>query len=147
MNSSSFSSGGLAVVALFILGACARAITVTPPAPPTAGLEQAGLASWYGYAHQGKRTASGELYDPRDLTAAHRTLPLGTRLMVTNLDNGRVVQVRVNDRGPFVRWRLVDLSYAAAGVLGATARGVFPVRLRVISLPSAAAPVGSVPRP
>ncbi len=65
----------------------------------------------------------------RDLTAAHRTLPLGTRLMVTNVDNGQVVEVRINDRGPFVDGRILDLSYGAAHILGAVGSGVIPVRL------------------
>ncbi len=141
MNTGPFRPAGLGVVALFVLAGCARAVVVSAPAPPPAGLDQRGLASWYGHAHRGKRTASGEVYDPRDLTAAHRTLPLGTRLMVTNVDNGRAVEVRVNDRGPFVEGRIIDLSYGAASLLGAAGRGVIPVRIRVISLAGTALPV------
>ena len=79
--------------------------TAAPPAParPSASGVQTGKASWYGDAHQGKKTASGETYDMHTLTAAHRTLPFGTRLRVTNVDNGRSVVVRVNDRGPFAQ--------------------------------------------
>jgi len=95
-----------------------------------------GYASWYGRAHQGKLTASGEVYDMRKLTAAHRTLPLGTRVRVTNLQNGRTVFVRVNDRGPMVDGRIVDLSYAAARELHAVDDGVVPVRLDVVSRPT-----------
>ena len=80
---------------------------------------QSGFASWYGTPHHGRRTANGERYDMHALTAAHPALPMGTRLAVTNLENGRSVQVRVNDRGPFVRGRILDLSYAAARQLRA----------------------------
>ena len=82
-------------------------------APSAAGV-QVGVASWYGPGFHGRRTANGEIYDQYELTAAHRTLPLGTRAMVTNLDNGRSVEVRINDRGPFVDGRVIDLSYGAA---------------------------------
>ncbi|HET8577978.1 MAG TPA: septal ring lytic transglycosylase RlpA family protein [Methylomirabilota bacterium] len=129
------------ILAGFALAACARPTITTPPVPPRLGLEETGLASWYGNPYHGRHTASGEIYDMRDLTAAHRTLPMGTRLMVTNLDNGQAVEVRVNDRGPFVEGRILDLSYAAASVLGAIGRGVIPVRLRVIAL--AGAPVAA----
>src|SRR5215813_9288778 len=110
-----------------------------PPAPPrprapgTEEFEQTGTASWYGRQHHGKLTASGEPYDMNDLTAAHRTLPLGTRVRVTNLDNGRSVEVRINDRGPFVGNRLIDLSYAAARRLGAIGAGVFRVGLKTVA--------------
>ncbi len=110
--------------------------------PARVGAEETGHASWYGNPYHGRPTASGEVYDMRDLTAAHRTLPLGTRLMVTNIDNGQVVEVRVNDRGPFVAERILDLSYGAAQIIGAIGPGVIPVRLRVIALPGAA---GSTP--
>jgi rare lipoprotein A len=123
------------LVVMLLLGACARAIVTTPPVPARLGTEETGTASWYGSPHHGRPTASGEVYDMRDLTAAHRTLPLGTRLMVTNLDNGEAVEVRVNDRGPFVQGRILDLSYGAARIIGAIGPGVIPVRLRVIALP------------
>jgi rare lipoprotein A len=98
------------------------------------GRSEVGLASWYGEAHQGRRTASGEIYDKGRLTAAHRTLPLGTRLRVTNLENGRIVRVRVNDRGPYVGGRVLDLSEAAARALGMREDGVVRVRLDVEGL-------------
>jgi len=104
-----------------------------PPAPGIEDFEQTGIASWYGRQHHGKRTASGEAYDMNSLTAAHRTLPLGTRVRVTNLDNGRSVDVRINDRGPFAANRLIDLSYAAARRLGATGAGVFRVGLKTLA--------------
>src|SRR6266511_5203751 len=135
MDRGSLRFAGLAAVALVMLGACARTVVTSPPRPAISGSEEAGLASWYGYPHHGRRTASGEVYDMRDLTAAHRTLPLGTRLMVTNADNGQVVGVRINDRGPFVQGRILDLSQGAARLLGAVGAGVIPVRLRVVALP------------
>jgi rare lipoprotein A len=87
------------------------------------------LASWYGEEHHGKPTASGEPFDMHALTAAHPSLPFGTLVVVTNLRNGRSVTVRVNDRGPFVRGRGIDLSYAAARALGSVGAGVVPVRI------------------
>ena len=132
----------LLIPALFLLAACARTVTVTPPSPPVAGTEETGAASWYGHPYHGRRTASGEVYDMNDLTAAHRSLPLGTRLMVTNLDTGQAVEVRVNDRGPMVEERILDLSYAAARVIGADRAGVIPVRLKILAPGSAGALAG-----
>jgi rare lipoprotein A len=110
----------------------------TPEAKPTPGPSggQTGEASWYGEPHHGRTTASGETYDMNKLTAAHRTLPLGTRVLVTNLKNGRAVEVRINDRGPSVDGRIIDLSFAAAKELGAVPSGTIPVRIRVISQPT-----------
>jgi rare lipoprotein A len=88
-----------------------------------------GLASFYGH---GSDTASGEKFNPNELTAAHRTLPFGTRVRVTNVSNGRTVTVRINDRGPFVAGRVVDVSYSAANALGMVGRGVAPVKLDVV---------------
>jgi rare lipoprotein A len=92
-----------------------------------------GVASWYGKDFHGKKTANGEIYNMHDLTAAHRTLPLGTVVRVTNLDNGKSVQVRINDRGPYIHGRLIDLSYAAAKKLDFTQHGTAHVRLQVIT--------------
>jgi len=92
---------------------------------------QVGTASWYGEAFQGKQTASGEPYDMLDFTAAHRTLPLGTMVKVTNLKNGRMVVVRINDRGPVPEGRIIDLSYNAARTLGFKERGLQKVRLEL----------------
>jgi peptidoglycan lytic transglycosylase len=112
------------------------ATTRAPVPPPTSEdhgrFTQTGYASWYGKAHQGRKTSSGEPYDMNQLTAAHATLPMGTRLLVTNLKNGRTVAVRVNDRGPSADGRILDLSYAAARELGAVGDGVVPVRISVI---------------
>ncbi len=104
--------------------------------PERVGPIQTGYASWYGKPHHGRRTASGEIYDMNQLTAAHPSLSLGTRVLVTNLKNGRSVRVRVNDRGPTVPGRILDLSHAAANELGAVGDGVIPVRIRVLSIPS-----------
>jgi rare lipoprotein A len=127
---------GLGVIAA--LAACAApARTARSPAVAVpVGTTETGQASWYGQPHHGRSTASGEIFDMYALTAAHRTLPFGTRLLVTNLQNDRTVEVRVNDRGPWVSGRILDVSYAAARALDAVAAGVFPVRLRV--LPAAA---------
>ncbi|MBQ9258569.1 MAG: septal ring lytic transglycosylase RlpA family protein [Neisseriaceae bacterium] len=90
---------------------------------------QEGTASWYGGKFHGRKTASGERFNTYALTAAHRTLPMHTRLKVTNLSNGKSVIVRVNDRGPYVGKRVIDLSYSAANELGFVKRGVTKVRL------------------
>ena len=91
-----------------------------------------GIASWYGPNFHGKKTSNGEYYDMYAMTAAHKTLPMNTIVKVTNLLNGRSVIVRINDRGPFVKNRIIDLSYAAAKKLGVVATGTAPVRLEVI---------------
>jgi rare lipoprotein A len=88
-----------------------------------------GVASFYGPGFEGRRTANGERFDPGALTAAHRTLPFGTCLRVRNLGNGREVEVRVNDRGPFAGGRILDVSTAAARILGMLERGLAKVRL------------------
>jgi rare lipoprotein A len=93
---------------------------------------QIGTASWYGSYFDGKPTASGEAYDMHDLTAAHPTLPLGSYVRVTNLRNGRAVVVRVNDRGPIVQGRIIDLSYGAAQLLQFQEKGLQRVRLDVV---------------
>ena len=93
---------------------------------------QVGTASWYGEYFDGKPTASGEDYDMYDMTAAHPTLPLGSYVKVTNLHNGRAVVVKVNDRGPIVQGRIIDLSYGAAQVLEFEHRGLQKVRLDLV---------------
>lgn len=93
---------------------------------------QTGMASWYGREFNGKKTASGEKFDMYDLTAAHRTLPLGTVILVKNLDNGKTVRVRINDRGPFKGKRILDLSYASAKKIGMIADGEAMVGIKVL---------------
>jgi len=106
------------------------------------GATEVGTASWYGPGFHGNRTSSGEIYDQYEMTAAHPTLPLGTRVSVTNLQNGREIEVRVNDRGPFVKSRSIDLSYAAARSLGMLGPGTVPVRIEVLD--GQAVPVASL---
>lgn len=96
------------------------------------GHVERGIASWYGRKFHGKQTASGERYDMYAMTAAHRELPLPTYVAVENLDNGRQITVRINDRGPFARNRIIDLSYAAAAKLGMLDRGTAPVEIRTV---------------
>jgi rare lipoprotein A len=103
-------------------------------------MEVTGMASWYGPGFHGNRSASGEVYNQNAMTAAHRTLPFGTNVIVTNLDNGRSVVVRINDRGPYVGGRVIDLSAAAARLLGIMDSGVAPVQLQVLGESQAAAP-------
>ncbi|MEW5856844.1 MAG: septal ring lytic transglycosylase RlpA family protein [Cyanobacteriota bacterium] len=98
-----------------------------------------GIASWYGPGFHGRRSASGERYNQNALTAAHRSLPFGTNVLVTNLNNGRSVVVRINDRGPFIRGRVIDLSAAAARVLGVMQSGIAPVQVQVIGDPESVA--------
>ena len=96
---------------------------------------QIGWASWYGRKFHGKTTASGEPYNMYRLTAAHRTLPMGTWVKVTNLENDRTLVVRINDRGPVPKTRIIDLSYEAATLLGLRAYGILKVRLDVLPVP------------
>jgi len=103
-----------------------------PAGVPGSRYVEVGTASWYGPGFHGNRTSSGEIYNQRDMTAAHQTLPLGTRVMVTNLENSRSVEVRINDRGPFVKGRVLDLSYAAARELDLIGPGTAEVRIESI---------------
>ena len=93
---------------------------------------QQGIASWYGKDFHGKQTSSGEVYDMYQFTCAHNTLPLGALVMVTNLENGRSLELKVNDRGPFVKDRIIDVSYAAAQMLGMWEKGTASVKVEVI---------------
>ena len=103
-----------------------------PPDPPAVQARVRGAASWYGPGFYGRRTASGELFGPDTLTAAHRTLPFGTRVRVTNLENGKTVVVRINDRGPFRRHRVIDLAHGAATVLQMKQAGEVPVAMEIL---------------
>ena len=100
------------------------------------GYQQRGIASWYGNPYHGRATASGEIYDMERLTAAHQRLPFGVTTRVENLQNGRTVDVKINDRGPFVRGRIIDLSRAAARQIDLLGPGITRVRIRVIAAPA-----------
>ena len=108
------------------------------PAAPSAPIVQGeeGIASWYGRPFHGRHTASGEIYNMYDMTAAHRTLPFGTQVRVHNLENGRDTEVRINDRGPFVKGRIIDLSYTSAQSMGMPSTAL--VRLEILSTGSGA---------
>jgi rare lipoprotein A len=113
-----------------------------PPEPGTVLQGNTGIASWYGHPYHGRHTSSGEVYNMHELTAAHRTLPFQTRVKVVNLENGREVIVRINDRGPFVEGRIIDLSFAAAQAIGMPSTAL--VRLEVLgsALPGGPGPQG-----
>ena len=115
--------------------ACGRRKRIPAAAAPRVGAVEAGIASWYGHPYHGRASASGEVYDMEQLTAAHRTLPFGTLVRVENLTNGLSVEVRINDRGPFVDGRIIDLSRAAAREIRMLGPGTAQVRLHVLSLP------------
>ena len=110
----------------------AKAVVTSHRHKRAANVYQVGTASWYGKQFHGKTTASGEPYDMFQFTAAHRQLKLGTLVKVTNLDNGRSVVVRVNDRGPVPRTRIIDLSYGAAKIIGLSGHGIEPVSLEIV---------------
>lgn len=103
--------------------------------PVVAQFAEVGMASWYGHPYHGRRAASGEIYDMHKLTAAHRTLPFGTQVRVHSLDNDKMVDVEINDRGPFVAGRIIDLSHTAARILGIHRAGMVRVWLEVRSVP------------
>ena len=121
------------IAAAAAISACAKRAKVA--VTPARGATEEGIASWYGNPYHGRATASGEIYDMRALTAAHRTIAFGVWLEVRNLDNGRTVDVRVNDRGPFVKNRVIDLSRAAAERIDMIGPGTARVRLKVIDPP------------
>ena len=123
--------GWVAAVGALAIGTSACSVRQPAPPPVVQGV-QVGVASWYGPGFHGNRTANGEIYDQYELTAAHPSLPLGTRAIVTNLANGRSVEVRINDRGPFVGGRAIDLSYGAARVIQMVGPGTATVRIEVI---------------
>lgn len=123
----------LALAAVFT--GCARKKRVPIVVAPAIGSVEIGMASWYGHPYHGRASSSGEIYDMEKLTAAHRTLPFGTLVRVLNLENGRSVQVRINDRGPFVEERIIDLSRTAAREIRMLGPGTAKVRLQVLALP------------
>ena len=130
----------LIAASLIVSAGCGWRIAARVPPPLRSvpvGWTETGVASWYGIPYDGLRTASGDIFDMHALTAAHRALPFNTWLEVTNLQNGKHVEVRVNDRGPFIRGRILDLSMGAADALGMVRAGLAKVRLTVIDPPPA----------
>ena len=132
MGPRSTAAVGLASILVVACGGCSLARRPSTTRGGPFGPIETGSASWYGPGLHGRRTAAGEVFDQNGLTAAHRRLPLGTRVRVTNLTNGRSVDVRINDRGPFARGRTIDLSYGAARALRLVGRGTAPVRIQVL---------------
>lgn len=123
-----------AVAPLLPSATASVAAAVSAAAPSQAVFAtQEGIGSWYGPGFAGRTTSNGEVFDPSQLTAAHRTLPFGTRVRVTNLETGASVEVRINDRGPFKPGRIIDLSRAAADRVGMLASGIARVRVEVVS--------------
>lgn len=135
------------VVATTLLAGCAHQAPSRRSEPPRKGEREKGDASWYGHPYHGRRTASGEVYDMHGLTAAHRNLPFGTVVRVERRDTGADVTVRINDRGPFVRGRIIDLSYAAAQKIGLDVDGVAPVVITVVGFADTPTPPRSQPAP
>jgi rare lipoprotein A len=130
------------VALLGMLAGCRRKkkVHLPPPVPAVVGATETGRASWYGHPYHGRRTSNGEVYNMEAMTAAHLSLPFGTWVRVTNLDNGRRTDVRINDRGPFVKNRVIDLSKAAAREIAMLGPGTARVRLEVVAKPGAAEP-------
>src|ERR1700729_3812863 len=124
-------------MALAAVSACSHRVVAKAPAPAKIGATESGIASWYGIPYHGRRAASGEIYDMEQFTAAHRTLPFQTWGEVTDLDNGKRVDVRITDRGPFVNGRIIDLSLAAARKIEMVGPGGARGKLRGIKAPNA----------
>jgi rare lipoprotein A len=132
-----FAFFAIAAAALLLLtGGCAKKKKVAVPKPPRIGYTEKGTASWYGNPYHGRRSANGEVYDMEKLTAAHRTFPFDTWVRVHDLDNGKQVDVRITDRGPFVKGRIIDLSKAAARNIEMLGPGLAKVRIEVIRAPA-----------
>src|SRR5437016_8973146 len=131
-------SVSVAVSAWLFLSGCGGKKRV-PAAAARLGSTESGVASWYGHPYHGRRAANGEIYDMEKMTAAHRTLPFGTWVLVTNLGNSKTVEVRITDRGPFIDGRIIDLSHAAARAIDLIGPGTARVRVEIISAPPAAA--------
>ena len=125
----------LMIAAAIVITGCAKHKRVAVAKPARIGSTESGIASWYGYPYHGRRAANGEVYDMEAYTAAHRTLPFETWVRVKNLTNSRTVEVRIQDRGPFVNGRIIDLSRAAAREIDLLGPGVVKVKLTVIKPP------------
>ncbi|HXW83374.1 MAG TPA: septal ring lytic transglycosylase RlpA family protein [Candidatus Binataceae bacterium] len=138
----------LAALLSFLAASCATTARPRPAvAPASTGAQPEaasalGVASWYGPGFDGHRTSSGAIYDQNQLTAASSLYPLGSRVMVTNLDNGRSVVVLINDHGPFKKGRKIDLSHEAARVIGMLGPGTAKVRIDLLGAPAGSRPVG-----
>lgn len=131
----------LVIAMVLTLGGCASSPRYTSAVRPRKGTPpgslkrvQRGVASFYAQDFHGRQTSNGETYDMYAMTAAHQALPFNTRVLVTNLDNGKKVEVRINDRGPFVNGRIIDLSYGAAEKIGMVGSGTANVRLEVLEM-------------
>ena len=124
-------------------GAMAAATPRSPVVATTSLRQESGMASWYGPGFAGRHTANGEIFDPSQLTAAHKELPFNTLVRVHNLENGRSVVVRINDRGPFKPGRIIDLSRAGAEAIGMIGSGVAHVQLELLTLPDGVFRVGT----
>ena len=131
-----------AALCIFLSGCAKKRRAPRVPPAPAVGSKETGIASWYGHPYHGRRAANGEVYDMEKMTAAHRTLPFGTRVMVTNLTNEKSVEVRINDRGPFVGGRIIDLSRAAADRIAMIGPGTVKVRLVVLGYGPASGETG-----
>ncbi len=149
VHPATFTYRAILAIALSTLVACSSARPTLAPieAPPPVSVQPApqvvGIASWYGPGFDGRRTSTGAIYHQEDLTAASNEFPLGSRVMVTNLDNGRSIEVAVIDRGPFKKGRKIDLSHKAAHIIGMLDKGTAPVRISLISAPPGAPAVGA----
>ena len=127
-----------AAALLLVLGCGHKQIVrLPPPTPAIEGAVEVGTASWYGHPYHGRRTSSGEIYDMDQMTAAHLSLPFGTRVRVTNLTNNESTEVRITDRGPFIGGRIIDLSRAAARQISMIGPGTARVRVEVVAAPRA----------
>lgn len=129
------------LLAVLVFGACGgsrarKGVKLPPPINPRLGWSEVGIASWYGNPYHGRKTANGETYNMNEMTAAHKRLPFDTWLTVKNLSNGKITRVRINDRGPFVGKRIIDLSRAAAAEIRMIGTGTARVRLTVIRPPA-----------
>ena len=140
----------IAMITLFAACATSHPAQTTVPPPPVPAVPQptptpqvVGMASWYGPGFHGHKGAAGGIYDQEDLTAASIAFPLGSRVMVTNLDNGRSVEVTITDRGPFLKDRKIDLSHKAARMIGMLDKGTAHVRITLISKPAGTRDVGA----
>ena len=120
------------IAAALVVGGCSVATAPLSPAQ-AADYDRAGKASWYGKRYHGRTTASGERFDMNAMTAAHRSLPFGTRVRVTNLANRRSVVLTINDRGPYAGGRIIDVSRRAAEILGMVRKGVVRVRVHTVA--------------